>query len=141
MSVTGKRMQERRKQLGINADTLADHIGVSRSTVFRYEKGDIEKIPANHLVKIAELLHTSERFLMGGEDAPDAVVSDDTSFLLDCFEMLNDTGKREAKKRVEELTHIPLYALHIKAAHNDYAADPDEQQKMREDLSNLKIPD
>ncbi len=141
MSVTGKRMKERRTQLGISADTLAKYIGVSRSTIFRYENGEIAKIPVSHLANIAELLQTSERFLMGTTNEPDTIVSDNPSFLLNCYEMLNDTGKREAQKRVEELTHIPLYSLNIKAAHNDYAADPDEQKKMREDLANLKKPE
>ena len=54
MSITGKRIQERRKQLGINADVLAEYLGVSRSTIFRYENGAIEKIPANLLSDIAK---------------------------------------------------------------------------------------
>lgn len=68
MSVTGKKMKERRKQLGISADMLAKHLGVSRSTIFRYENGDIEKIPANLLSDIARYLQTSEAFLMGWKD-------------------------------------------------------------------------
>lgn len=141
MSVTGKRMQERRKQLGINADVLAEHLGVSRSTIFRYENGDIEKVPANLLSDIAKFLHTSEKFLMGWEDNPNTSSSSSPPLILDYYEMLNDIGKREAEKRVEELTHLPRYTLEIKAAHNDFASEPGELEKMQEDLANLKKPD
>lgn len=40
---TGERIKARRKELGITADKVAEQIGVSRSTMFRYEKGEIEK--------------------------------------------------------------------------------------------------
>ena len=42
MSETGEQMKKRRKQLNMSADELADKFGVSRSTIFRYENGDIE---------------------------------------------------------------------------------------------------
>ena len=41
MSETGEQMKKRRKQLNMSADELAEKLGVSRSTIFRYEKGDI----------------------------------------------------------------------------------------------------
>lgn len=109
MSVTGKRMQERRKQLGVSADVLAEHLGVSRSTIFRYENGDIEKVPANLLSNIAKFLRTSERFLMGWEDSPETISSVSTPPILNYYEQLNDLGKHEATKRVMELTEIPRY--------------------------------
>nr|WP_295678881.1 S24 family peptidase [uncultured Lachnoclostridium sp.] len=68
MSDTGKRIKDRRQELNISADTLADALGVSRSTIFRYEKGDIEKVPAESINKIAKLLNTTPAYLMGWED-------------------------------------------------------------------------
>lgn len=64
----GERIKSRRKELGISADDLAARIGVSRSTMFRYEKGDIEKVPGDTLVPIANALHTTPAYLMGWED-------------------------------------------------------------------------
>lgn len=146
MSITGKRMQERRKQLGINADVLAEHLGVSRSTIFRYENGDIEKIPANLLSDIAKLLHTSEGFLMGWEDNPETVFSN-TAPILDYYEMLNDIGKHVATERVKELTEVPRYVkdeneipdhLSVYAAHNDAKTTDDEMEKMAMDSALIK---
>lgn len=45
MSETGEQMKKRRKQLNMSADELAEKLGVSRSTIFRYEKGDIGELP------------------------------------------------------------------------------------------------
>lgn len=64
----GERIKLRRKELKLSADVVAEKLGVSRSTIFRYEKGDIEKLPTNILDKIAEILKTSPAFLMGWED-------------------------------------------------------------------------
>lgn len=49
MSETGEQMKKRRKQLNMSADELAEKLGVSRSTIFRYEKGDIDKVPVEYI--------------------------------------------------------------------------------------------
>ncbi len=139
MSITGDRMQERRKELGISADTLAEYLGVSRSTIFRYENGDIEKVPANLLSDIAKFLKTSEAFLMGWEDKEQS--EEVIPKIMQYYNNLNDIGKHEAEKRVEELTYIPQYTLEVKAAHNDHLDEPGELERMKNDLSNLKRPD
>lgn len=61
----GERMKTIRKQKGISADSLAAKIGVSRSTVFRYEKGDIEKVPIEVVAKVANALDIKPEVLMG----------------------------------------------------------------------------
>lgn len=57
------------------------------------------------------------------------------------YEQLNDIGKQEAEKRVEELTYIPQYTHELKAAHNDHIDEPGELERMKNDLSILKKPD
>lgn len=65
---TGERMRERRKELGYSADYVAEQLGVSRSTVFRYENGDIEKLPVDVLTPLAKILHATPAYLMGWDD-------------------------------------------------------------------------
>lgn len=65
---TGERMKSRRKQLGISAETIADILGVSPATIYRYEKGDIEKMPGNILEPISTALQTTPAYLMGWAD-------------------------------------------------------------------------
>ncbi len=64
----GERIKNRRKELGYNADFLAKHLGVSRSTVFRYENGEIEKLPTEVLEKLSIILDTTPGYFMGWEE-------------------------------------------------------------------------
>lgn len=139
MSITGDRIRERRKQLGISADALANYLGMSRTTIFRYENGDIEKVPANLLSGISKFLNTSEKYLMGWEDNPDKILTKTNPLILSYYEMLNETGKQEATKRIEELTHIPRYKDDIIiAANNSSYTDDTEIENMLSDANTLK---
>lgn len=61
----GDRMKRRRKELNISADEVAKFIGVDRTTVYRYERGAINKVSTDTLAKIAQILKTSPTWLMG----------------------------------------------------------------------------
>lgn len=67
----GKRMKSRRKQLGYSAEKVASEMGLSPATIYRYEKGDIKKMPGNLLEPLAELLNTTPAYLMGWDDDPE----------------------------------------------------------------------
>ena len=64
----GQRIKQRRKELKISADELGKRLGKDRSTIFRYEKGDIENLPLDILEPIAEILQTTPQYLMGWEE-------------------------------------------------------------------------
>lgn len=64
----GERIRARRKEIGMSADELGKRLGKDRSTVFRYEKGDIEKVPIDILEPIAKALNTTPAALMGWEE-------------------------------------------------------------------------
>lgn len=68
ISITGDRIKTRRKELGISADVLAEKIGVSRATMYRYENGDIEKVPVDLISPLAAALHVSAAYLMGWDE-------------------------------------------------------------------------
>lgn len=64
----GERIKQRRLELGMSADDVAAKLGKNRSTVFRYEGSDIEKVPTVVLEKLANILHTTPAYLMGWEE-------------------------------------------------------------------------
>jgi len=64
----GKIIKERRIKLNLSADYVADKIGKSRATLYRYENGDIEKMPIPILEPLAEVLKTTPAELMGFTD-------------------------------------------------------------------------
>ncbi len=65
---TGERMKQRRKEIGLSAETVAAGLGVSPATVYRYEKGEIEKLPGDVIEPLAKILHTTPAYLMGWDD-------------------------------------------------------------------------
>ena len=41
----GERIKNRREEIGMTVDELAEKLGKNRATIYRYERGDIEKLP------------------------------------------------------------------------------------------------
>nr|WP_325178463.1 helix-turn-helix transcriptional regulator [uncultured Oscillibacter sp.] len=62
---TGERMKMRRKELGIPVEYIANSLGVSVATIYRYENGDIEKVPGTVLEPLSKILQVSPAYLMG----------------------------------------------------------------------------
>ena len=89
----GQRIKQRRKELRISADELGKALGKDRSTIFRYEKGDIEKLPLDILEPIAKVLQTTPRYLMGWEEEKPTVddgLSDNMKKLIDFAKSVPD---------------------------------------------------
>jgi transcriptional regulator with XRE-family HTH domain len=63
----GERIRKLRKTKGYSADFIAEQLHVSRSTIFRYENGDIEKVPSDFILELATLLDTTPGVIMGWE--------------------------------------------------------------------------
>ncbi len=64
-----QRLRAARHAANISADELAEAVGVNRSTMFRYESGDITRIPAQHLAAMARVLGCEvDTLLYGGSD-------------------------------------------------------------------------
>lgn len=61
----GERIKERRKQLGLTVDELAERLGKNRATIYRYESNDIEKLPTTVLEPLAKALDVTPAYLMG----------------------------------------------------------------------------
>jgi transcriptional regulator with XRE-family HTH domain len=95
---TGDRISLRRKQLGISADKLAEKLNVSRSTVFRYENGDIEKVPAEVIKALSTALRTSPAYLLGFTDDPEY---EEIKKAPTNFEMLSLINKLTEEERIE----------------------------------------
>ena len=74
----GERISKRRQELGLTVDEVAERLEKSRATVYRYENGEIEKLPTTVLEPLAKLLQTTPAYLMGWVDDAEATLSDDT---------------------------------------------------------------
>lgn len=61
----GQRIKTLRKKRGMSLDELATKLGKNRTTVYRYENGDIENLPLGVLNPLADALDTTPGYLMG----------------------------------------------------------------------------
>lgn len=61
----GQRIKEARLKLGYSAEQVAAFLNVSPATVYRYENGDISKLPSKFIKPLAEYLCVSPSWLMG----------------------------------------------------------------------------
>lgn len=76
----GKRIRERRKELNLSVDELAKKLNKNRTTVYRYEKGDIENLPMDILGPLAKALNTTPAYLMGWDDKPTSAIDTITDY-------------------------------------------------------------
>ena len=64
----GERIKHRRKTLGLSAEEVAEKMGVSAATVYRYESSDILNMGIDKLELIAKALKTTPAAIMGWEE-------------------------------------------------------------------------
>lgn len=60
----GQQIRRRRKELKMSVDELAKRLGKDRSTIYRYENGDIENIPIDMIAPMVEALETTPQELL-----------------------------------------------------------------------------
>lgn len=63
-----ERIKQRRKEIGLSAEDVAERLNVSPATIYRYEKNDIKKFPTEILKPLADVLCTTPEYLMGWTD-------------------------------------------------------------------------
>ncbi len=66
---TGEIIRTLRVQKGMSVEQLAEKIGKSRTTVWRYENGEIEEMPYTVLIPIAKALNVSPTVLLGIDES------------------------------------------------------------------------
>ena len=73
----GKKMYERRKQLGLSLEAVGDAVGVGKSTVRKWENGMIKNMGRDKIVLLAKVLQISPVELVPGSDPTDVLSSEE----------------------------------------------------------------
>ena len=73
-STVSERIKQRRKELGMSYQELADSTGISKSTLQRYETGSIKNIPLDKLDVLAEGLQTNALYILGKSEQTNAEI-------------------------------------------------------------------
>lgn len=131
------RISALRKSKHINLTEFAAIFGVDRTTVGKWEKG-INYPTVEMLDKLADFFDISIDDLLGRDPAIEKYKRDEQNVkLLAYYSKLNDLGRKEAVKRVAELSINPMYRDMPIAAHNDRIIDNNELKLMRQDIDEL----
>lgn len=80
MKTIQEKVKERRLELGLTLEEVANALGVNRSTIMRYETRSIDKMPITIIPPLAKVLKCSPEYLMGWSDdtlTPVDIVFDD----------------------------------------------------------------
>lgn len=94
----GERIKKRRTALGISQVALADKVGISKQSLYKYENGIITNIPSDKIEEIASVLNTTPAYIMGWDD--EAISAEDSYYLND-----------EARDMAEFLFKNPEYKV------------------------------
>lgn len=99
-----ERIKLRRKELGLSAEKVAEELGVSPATIYRYEKKDIKKFPTEILEPLSKVLRTTPAYLMGWADD----VSNYTDAELDrqIIEVFNRLSEEKQKQALDYLAFL-----------------------------------
>lgn len=116
----GNYLKEFRKNWGYTQQEFADILGKSKSTIQKYEKGQIE-IPDRVFRKISDLfgfyIPDKVKYLNDGIQENETFIQLQSQ-LLDYFSQLNLQGQAKAVEQVELVTKVP-----------EYRADQDQEDK------------
>lgn len=75
----GERIKQLRLQLGMTLEEVGDIVGVSKSTVLKWENGNIANMRRDKIALLAKALHTTPAYLMGWTDEVDQMFADDAT--------------------------------------------------------------
>ena len=69
----GQRIRTKREELNIGQTELADKVGISKQTLYKYENDIVTNIPSDKIEALANALEISPSYLMGWDDFVDDV--------------------------------------------------------------------
>lgn len=128
----GERIKLLRENANMNQTEMANKIGVSKQTLYKYENDIVTNIPSDKIEAIAAITGSTPAFIMGWEkietqtgdseiNVLQGSLSSDEKHLLEIYKKLNDIGKQEARKRIQELSEIERYKKGINASSAEMA--------------------
>ena len=105
----GERIRKRRKELGLSAEQIAEKLGVSPATIYRYESNDIMNMRIDKLEPIAKVLRTTPAYLMGWDEAKENNTDNQQRQLLSNYNKLDNTDQTKLVDYSEELVNSDKY--------------------------------
>ena len=116
----GNRISSARDQRGLTLDDIAKAVGVTKSTIQRYEKGTITRIKLPVIESIARVLKVDPNWLIGNTDDPGSSLASDPAhgewiltyneqLLIRNYRSMNSQGQAAALASVRGLAENPIF--------------------------------
>lgn len=100
------------KTNGYNKNSLAKESGIPYTTIVGFYSKGTDNVKLSTLRKLADFFGVSLDYLINGDNNQTPLpVSSDELNLISQYRELNSEGKKEAVKRVNELTQITAYTF------------------------------
>lgn len=107
-----ERIARLRELMNIGQSELAERIGVSKQTLYKYENGIVSNVPSDKIEAMAKIFGVTPAYLMGWEDSPtpeqtpvpnpDQLSSDEITLVTN-YRILDSTDRMKAQGYIEGL--------------------------------------
>ncbi len=140
----GERIRKERERLDLSQTELAEKIGISKQTLYKYENNIITNIPSSKIEELAQMLNVSPSFLMGwnttiNQNQDEIIVKKNSQESLVIKEMskMNQRGKNKLLNTAREMNYSPLYNDNfqqtLSAAHERTDIEVTEEMRKHDD--------
>ena len=136
--VIGNRAKERRLELGLSGQDIADCLGVNKSTILRYERGTIDNEKKIIIEGLADALHVSVAWLKGETEEKETVITDNRDYLIkSVFEQISgsltfDLGNKDSDFSKDVLLLLlkcyKEFSVSFERACNQYGDNADNEE-------------
>lgn len=111
------KIKQRREELGLTLEEVGNIVGVGKSTVRKWETGDIANMRGDKIVKLAVALRTSPAYLLGYDETEKTAdpkvdsLSPKENELLTLYRGVNPDGQRYILQQAEFANSREEYRL------------------------------
>ncbi len=112
-----EKIKKLRQENNLTLEELANAIGVSPSTILRYESGEIKNLRRDKIKKLADALFTTPAYLMGWEeekkenkDSDYKALSKDEQEIVSLYKNLDIQDKAEIKGTIKGMLKAEKYS-------------------------------
>jgi len=121
MATMADRIKFLREQAGLTQEELGEKIGVQKSAIRKYEKGEVKNMKRSSIRILSDLFNVSPTYLMGWDDEKEIALEvklieqiqvqygKQAIELLSMFTKLNDAGTEKALETISDLLCIEKY--------------------------------
>lgn len=101
MSSINERIKNRRKELGLSVDKIAEMLNISRASYYRYEGNEIYNMPLISIAPLAKILNVSPAWIMGWESDKDSFISPDERRIVQKYRLLNEDDQEDIEAMID----------------------------------------